>query len=88
MEGLMTALRHHLRRRAHPLIGSTADGDEAGEVLTWRTEPNSIVQHAGIIRFQSTPRGEYYCEHPLDLQLGSGGTAPCPGVAIRSRSEE
>jgi uncharacterized membrane protein len=27
------------------------------EVLAWRTEPNAIIQHAGIIRFLSNPDG-------------------------------
>ena len=29
----------------------------ANEVLAWRTEPNSLVQHAGIIHFRSNPDG-------------------------------
>jgi uncharacterized membrane protein len=29
------------RQRLHP-----------DEILAWRTEPNSVIQHAGIVRFQ------------------------------------
>jgi uncharacterized membrane protein len=43
------------------------------EVLAWRTEPNSIVQHAGIIRFLSNSDGSTTVNIRLTYNPGVGG---------------
>ena len=45
----------------------------ANEVLAWRTEPNSIVQHAGIIRFLSNPDGSTTVNIRLTYNPAVGG---------------
>ncbi|MGH8070329.1 MAG: SRPBCC family protein [Candidatus Entotheonellia bacterium] len=43
------------------------------EVLAWRTEPNSIVQHAGVIRFLSNSDGSTTVNIRLTYNPGVGG---------------
>jgi uncharacterized membrane protein len=43
------------------------------EVLAWRAEPNSIVQHAGIIRFLSNPDGSTTVNIRLSYNPAIGG---------------
>jgi uncharacterized membrane protein len=43
------------------------------EVLAWRTEPNAIVQHAGIIRFLSNPDGSTTVNIGLTYNPAVGG---------------
>jgi uncharacterized membrane protein len=43
------------------------------EVLAWRTEPNSIVQHAGIIRFLANPDGSTTVNIRLTYNPAVGG---------------
>ena len=43
------------------------------EVLAWKTEPSSIVQHAGIIHFQPNPDGSTAVNIRLTYNPGAGG---------------
>jgi uncharacterized membrane protein len=43
------------------------------EVLAWRTEPNSLVQHAGIIHFRSNPDGSTTVNIRLTYNPAVGG---------------
>jgi uncharacterized membrane protein len=43
------------------------------EVLAWRTEPNAIVQHAGLIRFLSNPDGSTTVNIRLTYNPAVGG---------------
>jgi uncharacterized membrane protein len=43
------------------------------EALAWRTEPNSLVQHGGIIRFQSNPDGSTTVNIRLTYNPAVGG---------------
>jgi uncharacterized membrane protein len=43
------------------------------EVLAWRTEPNSLVQHAGVIRFLPNPDGSTTMHIRLTYNPAVGG---------------
>jgi uncharacterized membrane protein len=43
------------------------------EVLAWRTEPNAVVQHAGLIRFLSNPDGSTTVNIRLTYNPAVGG---------------
>ena len=52
------------------------------DVLGWRTEPNAIVQHAGIIRFLSNPDGSTTVHIRLTYNPAVGGR-PRRRIAVR-----
>ena len=62
------------------------------EVLAWRTEPNSIVQHAGIIRFLANPDGSTTVNIRLTYNPAVGGlghlVASLFGADPKSQLEE
>jgi uncharacterized membrane protein len=59
--------------------GSTVEWDATltsfvpNEVLAWRTEPGSPIQHAGIVRFQGHPDGTTTVNVRLTYNPGLGG---------------
>lgn len=61
------------------LLGTTVEWDAVltsyvpNEVLAWRTEPNSVIQHAGIIRFEASPDGGTRVNIHLTYNPGVGG---------------
>jgi uncharacterized membrane protein len=62
------------------------------EVLAWRTEPDSVVQHAGIIRFLSNPDGSTTVHIRLTYNPAIGGVghivASLFGADPKSRMDE
>jgi uncharacterized membrane protein len=62
------------------------------EVLAWRTEPNSLVQHAGIIQFRSHPDGSTTVNIQLTYNPAAGGlghiVASPFGADPKSRTDE
>jgi uncharacterized membrane protein len=50
------------RQRLHP-----------DEILAWRTEPNSVIQHAGIVRFRPIADGGTTVDVRLSYNPGIGG---------------
>jgi uncharacterized membrane protein len=42
------------------------------EILAWRTEPNSLIQHAGIVRFQPNAGGGTTVDVRLSYNPGIG----------------
>jgi uncharacterized membrane protein len=62
------------------------------EVLAWRTEPNALVQHAGIIRFLSNSDGSTTVHIRLTYNPGAGGlghvVASLFGADPKSRMDE
>jgi uncharacterized membrane protein len=69
--------------RSHWIVtgpaGTTVEWDAVitsytpNEILAWQTEPNSIVQHAGIIRFLSNPDGSTVVHIRLTYNPVAGG---------------
>jgi uncharacterized membrane protein len=69
--------------RSHWIVsgpaGTSVEGDAVitsyspNEVLAWHTEPNSLVQHAGIIRFLSNPDGNTTMNIRLTYNPAVGG---------------
>jgi len=59
--------------------GSTVEWDAVitsytpNEVLAWRTEPQAMIQHAGIIRFRANPDGSTAVNIRFTYNPGAGG---------------
>jgi uncharacterized membrane protein len=88
--------------RSHWMVsgptGSTVEWDAVitsyapNEVLAWRTEPNAMIQHAGIIHFRSTPDGSTAVNIRLTYNPAAGGlghlVASLFGVDPKSQMDE
>jgi uncharacterized membrane protein len=88
--------------RSHWIVsgptGSTVEWDAVitsytpNEVLAWRTEPNAMIQHAGIIHFRSNPDGSTAVYIRLTYNPAAGGlghlVASLFGVDPKSQMDE
>jgi uncharacterized membrane protein len=56
------------------------------EVLAWRTGPNSIVQHAGIMHFRSNPDGSTGVGHIVASLFGADPKSQMGEDLVRMKS--